>query len=266
MGYFGKLDDYPLAKAAIIDVLIQWFACVISYLLVTEKIYDLIGSSTFLYITWMTYSYGRGCQTSVQPRQIVQSVCVTLWALRLGSYLFTRVLKSGEDRRFRKAKKSLPIFLIYWTFQAAWVWITLSPTMILNTKDNDKSIGALDYIGWIIWLVGLSFETIADYQKDQFRKNPDNRGKFINVGVWSISRHPNYFGEILVWVGLCLPPASVMKGGEFASLASPLFVMFLLIFVSGIPMLEKYADNKWGESDDYQQYKKKTAKLVPFIW
>ena len=109
-------------------------------------------------------------------------------------------------------------------------------------------------------------EATADYQKTKFRSNPLNKDKFVKTGLWSISRHPNYFGEILIWCGLFLPASNVLEGKEWLSIISPMFVSYLLTKVSGIPILEKYADRKWGALSEYQKYKQNTAKLIPFVW
>jgi steroid 5-alpha reductase family enzyme len=115
-----------------------------------------------------------------------------------------------------------------------------------------------------VWLFGVVFETTADFQKYKFKKDPANKGKFIDVGLWSVSRHPNYFGEIAVWLGVCgVAMSSASVGVSLASVASPLFVTFLLTKVSGIPILEKSADERWGDEAKYAEYKKNTPCLVP---
>lgn len=117
-----------------------------------------------------------------------------------------------------------------------------------------------------MWVFGFLFEVIADHQKSRFKSNPDNAGKFINEGLWSLSRHPNYFGEILMWSGLYLSSTSVLKGWEHISVISPVLLSYLLTRVSGIPLLEKAGMKKWGDQPDYQEYIKNTAKLIPYIW
>lgn len=255
-----------LAKAAVFDLGLQWAAFSISYALKTEKFYDLIGSSTFLGLTWLTLSWGKQDGSQYFDRQIAQNLCVSLWASRLGCFLFSRVLSSGEDRRFRKVKGNFSLFLMYWTIQGLWVWFTLLPTMILNLKKVDKEMNYRDYLGFAIFASGFLIEATADYQKTKFRSNPLNKDKFVKTGLWSISRHPNYFGEILIWCGLFLPASNVLEGKEWLSIISPMFVSYLLTKVSGIPILEKYADQKWGALSEYQKYKQNTAKLIPFVW
>lgn len=260
------MNHNPLVKAAAIDFGLQWVAFIVAYAMKTEKFYDLIGSSTFLGLTWLTLTWGRRGNLPFSNRQIMQNSCVTLWAARLGSYLFSRVMSSGEDRRFRKVKESFAMFLMYWTMQGVWVWLTLLPTMILNLKQKDKELNYRDYLGFSLFAVGFIIEAMADYQKSKFRSDPVNKDKFINTGLWSVSRHPNYLGEILLWSGLFLPASNVMEGKEFLSVSSLPFIIFLLTKFTGIPILERYADRKWGGVVEYQNYRRTTAKLFPYIW
>ena len=254
---------HPLIKAGIVDVGIQWgLWCVAAYLK-TEVFYDLAGSSTFLLLAWQSLGWGKMYHT----RQVVQTLFVSAWSLRLGSYLFVRIINDkGVDKRFNRARDSPYLFFIYWTVQAAWIWVTLAPTMILNTKRQNPELSARDYIGWSLWLVGFILETVADTQKSSFKSNPNNHGKWIQTGLWKVSRHPNYLGEMLLWIGLFVSASSVLKGLEWISILSPGFVVFLLTRVSGIPLLERQAEKRWGQLAAYQDYKRNTACLIPFIW
>lgn len=264
---YSMVNKNVLLKTAVADVSIQWTGFAIGWILKTEKFYDLAGSSTFLYLTWASLIWAkRSSKAAWFPRQTIQNSCVSIWAIRLGTYLFSRILQDGEDRRFRRAKESMPLFFTFWTVQALWVFLTLLPTLILNMKNQDKTLTAKDYIGWGIWGIGFLTEMIADFQKSRFRSDLDNRGKFITTGLWSLCRHPNYLGEILMWAGLFLPASSVMSENEYYSVISPFFVAYLLTKVSGIPLLERHADKKWGALPEYQRYKTTTAKLIPYIW
>lgn len=260
------LNDNVLLKAAVVDLGIQWIGFAISMLLKTEKFYDLTGSATNLFLAWATLFWARNDVSVWSIRQIVQTSCVSVWALRLGAYLFSRVLSSGEDRRFRTAKEKPFVMLIYWTLQAVWIWVTLWPTMIVNSTTIDEPLTLKDYIGYGIFVVGFLIEIIADQQKTSFRSISQNKDKYISSGLWSLSRHPNYFGEILLWIGLFLPASTVIRGYQWASVVSPFLIGLLITKVSGIPILERYADKKWGGSSEYQKYKATTAKLIPFIW
>ncbi|XP_072167959.1 uncharacterized protein [Diadema setosum] len=258
----GSAASSPLVRSAAWDLGIQWGCFAVAALLKTEKFYDLAGSGTFLFLALQTLRWGG----TWYLRQRIQTGLVSIWALRLGLYLFSRVLADGFDRRFNKARNSPALFFVYWTIQALWVWITLSPTMVLNGVKKDKPLCVRDYVGWGMWAVGFLMEVIADRQKAVFKGNPDNVGKFITTGLWSISRHPNYFGEILCWLGLYISASSALSGWQHLTAVSPILVTFLLTRVSGIPLLEKHGMKRWGSDPKYQEYLKKTAVLVPFLW
>ncbi len=259
----GNLLNSPLVKAGIVDVGIQWVLWAIAAYFQTEVFYDLAGSSTFLLLAWLTLNWAG----TFHFRQVVQTLCVSVWALRLGSHLFIRILNDkGIDKRFNRTRSNPVRFFIYWTLQAVWIFITLAPSMILNLQRRDQRMQLRDYLGWFLWLVGFLFEATADHQKTLFKSNPENKGKWIQSGLWSISRHPNYFGEITLWMGLCISASSVFSGKDWLSVGSPLFVMFLLTKVSGIPLLERQADKRWGNLSEYQDYKMNTAVLIPYLW
>lgn len=251
-----------LLEPALLDFTIQWVCWAVAAALKTEKFYDAAGSITFFTLSVLSLQWGQ----TFYPRQKIQTTLVAIWALRLGSYLSFRIMASGSDPRFNRVRDKPLKFFIYWTIQGIWVFVTLLPTFILNAAKKDKPYNIKDYLGWTFWIIGFLFESIADYQKLQFRNNPSNKGKFIRSGLWSISRHPNYFGEILLWFGLFLTASSVMEGAEYLSILSPAFVAFLLIKVSGIPLLEKSSFRKWGTSPAYVDYVQSTSILIPFIW
>jgi len=198
-------------------------------------------------------------------RQFIQSHMVMAWASRLGLFLFVRVLKEGGDKRFDAVRDKPMKFLVYWTIQGIWVLVTLTPTLILNQSGRNPPLGARDYLGWSIWATGLATEVLADWQKSAFRANPANEGKFIRTGLWSVSRHPNYLGEIALWFGLYISASSVFQGAQFLSVLSPIFVHLLITRLSGIPLLEKAAQKRWGSRKDYLAYVANTPVLVPFI-
>lgn len=231
----------------------------------TEKYYDLTGSLTFISTLTLSLFLLNG---KIGMRQIIVSSFVAVWSARLGWFLFTRIHSSGGiDSRFTLIKQSRPRFMMAWTMQGTWVFITLLPVLMLNQSTEAVDLGTFDYVGIPIWVVGFLFEVIADYQKSAFRKLTENKERFIASGLWSISRHPNYFGEILLWIGIALSAFGGLNARPRAAFVflSPVFVALLLIFVSGIPLLEQKADKKFGENNDYQRYKEETPVLVPFI-
>ena len=258
----------PYARAALLVAVIQWIFSAISIILQTEKFFDLAGSSTFIYTTWQVLSWS--CRESCQfnTRQVIQSSCITAWAVRLGLFLFTRVLREGGDIRFDNVRDNPPMLFFYWTIQAVWIYMATLPTIMLNTSTENPPLTLKDYAGWFIWTAGFCIEVIADYQKTIFRSNPANRHKkFITTGLWSIVRYPNYLGEILLWFGLYLPASSIMQGWQYLTgIASPLFVFLLLTKGTGIPLQEPQAKRRWSNDPVFQAYKAKTPKLFPGIW
>ena len=252
----------PLLTTAALDFGIQWALWAVASILQTEKFFDLAGSSTFIFLTLQSLRW----QRKVNLRHLLQSGCVTVWALRLGLFLFHRVIQSGKDSRFDKVRGNPRLFWIYWTVQGVWVWMTLLPTLILNTSDKEEKLTWKDYLGWSLWLIGFVLELVADHQKTQFRADPANKEKWISSGLWSVCRHPNYLGEILLWFGLFLPASSVMSGRQYWSVISPMFVVYVLTRLSGIPILERQGLKRWGHLTEYQKYRQNTAKLIPYIW
>ncbi|HOU15456.1 MAG TPA: DUF1295 domain-containing protein [Anaerolineae bacterium] len=239
--------------------LIQWLAFIPAYVLQTEKFFDLTGSLTYISVVTLAVFLSDGADA----RAILLTAMVVIWALRLGSFLFTRVKKAGKDDRFDEIKPSFIRFLNVWTVQALWVTFTMAAALVAITTTTRKPFDGFAIAGLLIWGFGFTFEVIADLQKSRFRANSENKGKFIQTGLWSRSRHPNYFGEIVLWVGVALIAFPVLQGWQWIALISPVFVTLLLTRVSGIPLLEKKADDKWGGQEDYESYKKKTPVLIP---
>lgn len=231
----------------------------------TEKYYDLTGSLTYLSTLALSLFLLRG---KISTRQIILSIFVAIWSARLGWFLFTRIHNSnGIDSRFTIIKLSRSRFLMAWTVQGMWIFITMLPVLILNLSPETVALGVFDFIGMPVWVVGFMFEVIADFQKSAFRKIIENKDMWISSGLWSISRHPNYFGEILLWIGVALSAFAGLSAKPRASFVflSPVFVALLLVFVSGIPLLEEKADKRYGDNEVYRKYKAETPVLVPFI-
>nr|XP_019704998.1 uncharacterized protein LOC105041301 isoform X2 [Elaeis guineensis] len=174
-----------------------------------------------------------------------------------------RILQWGEDHRFDEMRDNLGKLAVFWIFQAVWVWTVSLPLTIVNASDRNPSVKPQDIIGWIMWFVGLSVEATADQQKLSFKNSPSNRGKWCNVGLWKYSRHPNYFGELLLWWGIFVASTPVLKGAEWLVVIGPVFLTLLLLFVSGIPLLEESADKRFSSVAEYRFYKNTTSPLVP---
>lgn len=238
---------------------IQWVGFIAAYLLQTEGFFDLTGSITYISITivavWLS--------PAIDGRSVLLMVLVVVWAVRLGTFLFRRILKTGKDARFDDIKVSFVRFLNAWTLQGLWVTLTLAAALAAITTANRLDLGLFAILGALVWLIGFAIEVTADAQKSRFRADPANKGKFITTGLWSWSRHPNYFGEIVLWLGVAIIALPVLRGWQWVTMVSPLFVALLLTRISGVPILERRADEKWGEQEDYRTYKKRTPVLIP---
>lgn len=239
--------------------LIQWLVFIPAYLMQTEKFFDLTGGITYISVVIIAVLFS----TNVDGRSILLAALVMIWAIRLGSFLFGRIKKAGKDDRFDEIKPSLIRFLNVWTIQGLWVTFTMAAALVAITTTTRKELDVFAIIGFLLWVFGFAIEIVADSQKSRFNANPDNKGKFIQTGLWSRSRHPNYFGEIILWVGVAVIALPVLQGWQWAAMISPVFVTLLLTRVSGVPLLEKKADKKWGGQDDYESYKKGTPVLIP---
>jgi steroid 5-alpha reductase family enzyme len=253
----GGIPVFALAVG--VAYLIQWLAFIPAYRLQTEKFFDLTGSITYISVISITALLSKG----MDMRSILLWALVVIWAIRLGTFLFRRIRKAGKDDRFDELKPSFIRFLNVWTIQGLWVTFTMAAALVAITSMNRKELDIFAIIGFLVWILGFSIEVAADTQKSRFGANPENKGKFIQTGLWSRSRHPNYFGEILLWVGVTIIAFPVLQGWQWIALISPVFVTLLLTRVSGVPLLEKKADQKWGGQADYEAYKKKTPVLIP---
>lgn len=239
--------------------LIQWLAFISAYLFQTERFFDLTGSITYITVTTLALTLSG----NLDARSVLLWALVIIWAVRLGAFLFGRIRRVGKDDRFDEIKPSFIRFLNVWTIQGLWITLTAAAALVAITTTTRKSLDVFAVAGFLVWVFGFAFEVIADTQKSRFNANPENKGRFIRTGLWSRSRHPNYFGEIVLWIGIALIALPVLRGWQWVAMISPLFVTLLLTRVSGVPLLEKKADKKWGGQEDYETYKKKTPVLIP---
>jgi steroid 5-alpha reductase family enzyme len=239
--------------------LFQWLAFIPAFILQSEKFFDLTGSLTYITVVVVAVLLS----PVVDGRSILLLALVVVWALRLGTFLVMRIQKAGKDARFDDLKPSFFRFLSTWTIQGLWVTFTAAAALAAITTATRQPLGILALIGSLIWALGFTIEAVADAQKNRFRADPNNRGRFIQTGLWSRSRHPNYFGEIVIWIGVAIIAIPVLRGWQWITLISPVFVALLLTRISGIPLLEKRADEKWGGQEDYEAYKARTPVLIP---
>ena len=239
--------------------LIQWLAFIPAYLLQSERFFDLTGSITYITVTLIAVLLS----PVRDGRSILLLALVVVWAARLGTFLFRRIQKAGKDARFDEIKPSFIRFLNTWTIQGLWVTFTLAAALAAITTNTRRELGLFALVGFLVWVFGFALEVTADMQKSRFRADPGNKGKFIHTGLWAWSRHPNYFGEIVLWIGVAIIALPVLRGWQWVTLISPVFVTLLITRVSGVPMLEKRADEKWGGQADYEAYKERTPVLIP---
>lgn len=254
----AMIADIPLFALSVgLIFLVQWVAFVPAYLRQTEKYFDLTGSLTYISVTILALLFS----SAADARSILLAALVVIWAARLGSFLYGRIHKAGKDDRFDELKPSFFRFLNVWTIQALWVTFTAAAALVAITSSARKELDLFAVVGLLVWAVGFGFEVVADVQKSRFNADPANKGKFISTGLWSRSRHPNYFGEIVLWLGVALIALPVLQGWQWVALISPVFVTILLTRVSGVPLLEAKADKKWGGQEAYEAYKKNTPVL-----
>ncbi|HQV28571.1 MAG TPA: DUF1295 domain-containing protein [Thermoflexales bacterium] len=238
---------------------IQWVVFIPSFARQTEKFFDLTGSLTYVTVILIPVLLS----PVLDARSLLVATLVLVWAIRLGSFLYRRIHKAGKDDRFDELKPSFWRFLVVWTIQALWVTFTAAAALVVLTTSVRKELDIFAVLGFLLWAAGFALEVVADSQKGKFSADPANKGKFIRTGLWARSRHPNYFGEIVLWVGVAVIALPVLQGWTWVALISPVFVTLLLTRVSGVPLLEKKADKKWGGQADYEAYKKNTPVLIP---
>ncbi len=245
------------ALCGIIAFAIQFVVFVPSYMARTEHYYDLTGSATYL----TAIAVAVVASDDLDARAAVTAVLVVVWASRLGTFLFRRVKRDGGDGRFDKIKHDPLRFFMMWSIQGLWVFLTAACALAIITSAEREQFGVFAALGLVVWLAGFAIEVIADNQKKAFRADPVNQGRFINVGLWAWSRHPNYFGEIVLWTGIAVIALPILSGWRWLMLISPVFVFALLTRVSGVPMLEARSDERWGDEPAYQEYKASTPTL-----
>ncbi len=254
----SALNLSPMLLLLSFTVGVQWLISLPSYIWKMEHFYDFTGSSTILLCSLLGLYFA----PALPAPEILIGFCVLVWALRLGCFLTRRVLASGSDRRFDKLKLVYSRFVVAWTLQGLWTFIVCLPLLasLFSTKSVDW--GFMHFIGFAIWIFGFTIEVIADRQKTIFSQS-DCTTPFITNGLWAYSRHPNYFGEITLWLGVAIMAIPSLQEWYYLALISPVIIALLIIKVSGVPMLEESADKRWGHLPEYQQYKSNTPVLIP---
>ena len=261
------LNGIPLIYYCIsISFLIHWIIFIPSFLNKTEKFYDFTGMVAYLSVIGFALYQKNKILGSIDFDSALLGILISVWTLRLGVFLFYRVFKVGEDDRFKEVKQVPSKFLIWFTVSGLWVSLTSIAALKVLTSQVEHNNYYFVYLGLALWIFGFLFEVIADYQKTKFKNNPENKDQFISSGLWSLSRHPNYFGEIILWIGVFIITIPSLSGIDYLTILSPLFVYTLLNKISGINLLEIKAQKRWGDLDSYKEYRSKTPQLIPKFW
>jgi len=254
-------DIHYLGLCAIVTVAMQLSFFAVAAICKFDKVTDFAGGTNFVLLAVLTFSLAQ----TFAPRQITATVLVCVWGLRLSGYLLYRIIVIGEDKRFDDKREDCLRFAGFWTFQAFWVFtVSLTVILINSPVDPNKDFLPLDIVGTVIFILGFLLESVADMQKFNFRQNKANKNRWCDVGVWKWSRHPNYYGEILVWLGMFLIAASILTGWKWVAVLSPIFITAILLFLSGIPLLEEKADERFGWNPYYGEFKRRTPTLLLF--
>jgi steroid 5-alpha reductase family enzyme len=247
------------AVCGLLAYVVNWVVFVPSNLARTERYFDLTGSVTYITVVGVALVLS----PDLDARALIAGAMVVVWALRLGSFLFRRIRREGHDRRFDRIKTDALRFFMTWTLQGLWVLLTVACALAIITGLERRPIELVAVAGILVWIAGFSIEVVADRQKSAFRSDPANEGRFIASGLWAWSRHPNYFGEIVLWTGVAIMALPVLSGWRWVTLISPVFVALLLTRVSGIPMLEARAEERWGDDAEFRRYTETTPVLIP---
>ena len=259
LGLITGIDE--VRNAIILSFFFHWLLFIPAYIYKTEKFYDITGSISYITITlYVLISTYNGI---MNLGNIILSSLIIIWTSRLGTFLFLRIKKAGEDKRFREIKKSFSWFFM--AFTVSGIWVSICTLCALTGISNGIELNLVTYLGILLFVIGFILEIVADTQKTNFRKINNNKDKFITSGLWKYSRHPNYLGEIILWIGVAIISYSSLEINQLFTLISPIFTYLLLVHVSGINLLEKSGEKKWGNLNEYKKYKRETPRLFWFM-
>ena len=248
------MSVYGITALALLMYMSTWF--IVACLLRRNDVADIAWGIGFVLMSWLAFSF-----SEMSLRSVLVNICVTIWGLRLTWHITRRNLKKPEDSRYATWRAEwkhfyLRSYLQIFMLQGFFLYIILLPALFIHAS-APAPVHLLDALGVVIWLIGFMFESVGDRQLKDFLKDPANKGKIMDKGLWAYSRHPNYFGEVLQWWGIFLCAVTLPYG--FVTIIGPLLITFLILFVSGVPMLER----KYAGRPDFEAYKKKTSIFVP---
>lgn len=236
----------------------QAFFFLFAALFQTDKLTDFTYGMTFVLVSLIFLTQG-----GLGARELILNGSVIVWGLRLAAYLFIRILKIKRDERFDGRRENFVRFAAFWILQGVVIWVVLLPVTILSAERDSSRIGFFELLGFSTFCVGFIIETIADAQKFSFRSRDENKGRWIESGLWKYSQYPNYFGEILLWWGLFVAALPGLSGWLWLSVASPVTITLVLLKVSGIPLLEEGHRKKYGGDPKWLDYVRRTPLLIP---
>ena len=253
------LSGQPVVTSLLFSIIVNMLFFSVAFTFKTDKVTDLSYSLSFVLLApLLLLSAGKGYAL----QQLLLTLAIIIWGLRLGIYLFTRILITKTDDRFDDKRNNSANLIGFWVLQTLAVWLIMLPFSLFLTSRSVYALNIISYVGFLLFMMGLIIEAVSDHQKFNFKKKSENKGKWMNEGLWRYSRHPNYFGEILVWWGLFIVTVPYLGGLQFISLLGPVSITLLLLFVSGIPLLEKSAQKKYGSNPEYITYRDTTSVLV----
>lgn len=244
-----------IAVSFVASIMINIFMFIPAYFWQTDKLTDISYSGTFI-ILIMVY------QMMSEHSQPLLSVMILLWAVRLGWYLLWRIHLMGHDKRFDGMRSKASSFVKFWLLQGIAVPLIILPVTLCFSSPQGHH--PAQYVGVGVWLLGLVLETTADYQKCAFRMDARHNNQWMANGLYAYCRFPNYLGEIMVWTGIWMVSAAHLSYFHaLVALTSPLFIAFLLLKVSGVPLLEQSYQKRFGNNPKFQNYVTRTPLLIP---
>ena len=259
-----SFDNYNILSTLLLSFLIQAFFFLFACLWKTDKLTDLSYSLSFIIICLFLF-FLLERETSLF-RPLLLSLAIVLWALRLGGYLYIRIQKMGKDLRFDGIRESFFKFLAFWIYQALGVWVLLLPVTYSLSVQNQPEKSWWDLLGVLLYSIGLLLESVADWQKYRFYLAKEKHPGWLDKGFWAYMRHPNYTGEILIWLGIFCITIPLHSSWSWLSIVSPISIFLILRFISGVPILARNAKERYGHLAEYQAYLKKTGIFFPKIF
>jgi steroid 5-alpha reductase family enzyme len=231
-----------------------WF--IISLFKKRNDVADIAWGLGFVLLSWTG-----GLLSGLNFRSVVINSLITIWGVRLAWHIYLRNYQKPEDYRYQMWRKEwkyfyLRSFLQIYLLQGLLLYLIVLPVIFINYS-SFSGFRMLDMIGLIVWIIGFYFESVGDYQLKKFISNPTNKGKIMNLGLWRYSRHPNYFGEVTQWWGIFIIALSIPNG--YITIIGPMTITILILFVSGVPLLEKI----YAGRSDFEEYKKQTSIFLP---